>query len=67
MLGWGKYENPFCQYAYKKRGFQMKNQPIYKALSGRILQFVSVLMNALMALVPVKLVSNSLSSVSWNG
>ena len=45
----------------------MKNQPIYKALSGRILQFVSVLMNALMALVPVKLVSNSLSSVSWNG
>ena len=45
----------------------MNNQPFQISFSGRILQFALVLVNALLALLPVKLVSNSLSSVSWNG
>ena len=45
----------------------MNYQPFFKPLPGRIFQFVAVMVNALLAVLPLKLVSNSMSSVSWNG
>jgi hypothetical protein len=45
----------------------MDNQHFFTYLHARLLQFVSVKLNAFLALRPLKLTSNSLSSVSWNG
>ena len=45
----------------------MNNQPIIKSLPGRLLRFIAVMVNALLPVLPLKLGSNSLSSVSWNG
>ena len=44
----------------------MNNHPFTFLLAG-FLQFVAVMVNALLALLPLKLASNSMSSVSWNG
>jgi hypothetical protein len=45
----------------------MGYQRFFGSLPGRIVHFVMVMVNALSALMPVKLTSNSMSSVSWNG
>jgi hypothetical protein len=45
----------------------MGYQRFFGSFPGRIVQFVIVMVNALLALMPVKLISNSMSSVSWNG
>jgi hypothetical protein len=44
----------------------MNNHPFTSLLAG-FLQLVAVIANTLLALLPLKLTSNSMSSVSWNG
>ena len=45
----------------------MNNQPFFTSLLVRLLHSLAVIVNALLAQLPVKPTSNSLSSVSWNG
>ena len=46
----------------------MNNKPFFIIhLHARLLQFVAIKLNALLALLPLRLTSNSMSSVSWNG
>jgi hypothetical protein len=43
------------------------NKHLFKFLLAGFLQLVTVIANTLLALLPLKLASNSMSSVSWNG
>jgi hypothetical protein len=45
----------------------MNNKHFFTHLHVRFMQFVAVKLKALLALLPLKLASNSMSSVSWNG
>ena len=45
----------------------MNNKPFFAPHRARLLHFLAVVLNALLALWPVKPAPNCLSSVSWNG
>jgi hypothetical protein len=45
----------------------MNNHPFFTPLPARFLQFVAVMVNALLALLPLEPSYNFMSSVSWNG
>ena len=45
----------------------MNNTSIDVHRLARLFQFAAVQLNALLALLPLKLNTNSVSSVSWNG
>ena len=45
----------------------MKNQPSFTPLRVMLRHFLAAILDSLLPLLPAKLASNSLSSVSWNG